>query len=505
MVLGNGDGTFQSPITYPTGNTVSALVAGDFNGDGHLDLAVAEPYDEPDNPNGILVFLGNGDGTLAPPTRYAVGTNPNYLVAGDFNNDGRTDLAFGSPDDEGSGVAIWLMEGQADGTMMLASEIPAAFDLVGPLAVGDFNGDGKLDLTYISGDIVILGHGDGTFGPPRQSTVLAGSGVWTGDFNGDGKVDIAEVDSHGNIDIRLGDGDGTFQAPSENPVAALPSGYSYYNLGMADFNRDGRLDLVFVSAEGGASQTAGFSVLLGNGDGTVELLQSNVTGPGAIPDVVGDFNGDGRLDVVVANTKSDDISVLAGNGDGTFQPAKNTVVTNSYLESPKQVIAGDFNGDGRLDLVVRLSENEIELLLGRGDGTFQAAHDLDVFGVTSMVAGDFNGDGKLDLAMIATTSSSSSILLLLGRGDGTFQPPMDVQDGTFQYPYSASGISSSLVAGDFNGDGKLDLRGGDLRSAALPLVHQHPRALGTGRRDIQSRDDARDPLRGLLSREPSGR
>ena len=166
VVLGNGDGTFQSPITYPTGNTVSALVAGDFNGDGKLDLAVAEPYDEPDNPNGILVFLGNGDGTLGPPTRYAVGTNPNYLVAGDFNNDGRTDLAFGSPDDEGSGVAIWLMEGQADGTMMLASEIPAAFDLVGPLAVGDFNGDGNLDLTYISGDIVILGHGDGTFGPP---------------------------------------------------------------------------------------------------------------------------------------------------------------------------------------------------------------------------------------------------------------------------------------------------------------------------------------------------
>ena len=131
--------------------------------------------------------------------------------------------------------------------------------------------------------------------------------------------------------------------------------------------------------------------------------------------------------MVVANTKSDDISVLAGNGDGTFQPAKSVAVGDPHVfgESPKQVIAGDFNGDGRLDLVVRLSEDEVELLLGRGDGTFQAPELLDVYGVTSMVAGDFNGDGKLDLIMITTESIfSSTIWLLLGRGDGTFQPPV---------------------------------------------------------------------------------
>ena len=109
VLLGNGDGTFRAAISYPIGNEVSALVVGDFNGDGHLDLALAEPYDEPDNPNGILVFLGNGDGTLAPPTRYEAGTSPHDLVAGDFNNDGRTDLAFDSPGSQVNSMAIWLL------------------------------------------------------------------------------------------------------------------------------------------------------------------------------------------------------------------------------------------------------------------------------------------------------------------------------------------------------------------------------------------------------------
>jgi hypothetical protein len=201
----------------------------------------------------------------------------------------------------------------------------------------------------------------------------------------------------------------------------------------------GRLDLVV------ANHTAsnGVSVLLGNGEGTFQpAVTYSLYAPTSV--ATGDFNGDGRLDLVFASDTGE-VSVLLGNGDGTFQ---SPVLCASGYPS-YSVAVGDFNGDGKLDLAVaNYYSGNMTVLLGNGDGTFQSPVNYTVGGYdpVSDAAGDFNGDGKLDLAV--ANSSDSTISLLLGNGDGTFQSPVT---------YPVGSHPNSVAAGDFNGDGKLDL------------------------------------------------
>jgi hypothetical protein len=454
VLLGKGDGSFQLPklysvgtsdqIQYPAG---SILVAGDFNGDGHLDLAVANEGSYPNYGDTVAVLLGNGDGTFQPQVTYAVGSYPDAIVAGDFTGDGRLDLAtanWGSND-----VSVLL--GNGDGTFQPAVEYTVGQNpdaLVGQnpdaLVAGDFNGDGRLDLAVAdagNGSLggvgsILLGNGDGTFQAPKT---FAGEqhALVAGDFNGDGRLDLAAtyVDS---VSVLVGNGDGTFQAPEEYAAGLHP-----WALAAGDFNGDGRLDLAV--ADLGAPQLigSGVSILLGNGDGTFPELQ-----PGAVERprsvVAADFNGDGRLDLATANSISDNISVLLGNGDGTYRPEQR-FATGQLPSSP---VAGDFNGDGRPDLAtVNLDSNDISVLLGNGDGTFQPAVQYAVgSGPDAIVAGDFNGDGKLDLAV--ANSGDNTVSILLGNGDGTFRT---------QVTYAVGSSPDAIVAGDFNGDGHLDL------------------------------------------------
>jgi protocatechuate 3,4-dioxygenase beta subunit len=206
-----------------------------------------------------------------------------------------------------------------------------------------------------------------------------------------------------------------------------------------DFNGDGKLDLAVANE---MSNTV--SILLGNGDGTFQTAVNYDVGSYPRSVTAGDFNGDGKLDLAVANYFSSNVSILLGNDDGTFQ----TAVNYSAGTNPSSVTTGDFNGDGKLDLAVANSGgNTVSILLGNGDGTFQTAMNYGVgtnpFSVTT---GDFNGDGKLDLAV--ANSGGNTVSILLGNGDGTFQTA--VSYGVGSYPYI-------VTTGDFNGDGKLDL------------------------------------------------
>ena len=361
-----------------------------------------------------LTLSSVANGTFAPASGspYGAGSTVTASVAvGDFNGDGKPDLAIG----HNSGDTVSVLLGNGDGTFQAAVSYPAGSGY--SVAVGDFNGDGKLDLVTanIGGSFagtvsVLLGNGDGSF--QNAVNYPAGSVPYTvavGDFNGDGKPDLAvanNVDA-GTVSVLLGNGDGTFQAATSYSVGAYTDPGS---VAVGDFNGDGKPDLVTAN---GNNKTV--SVLLGNGDGTFRSAVSSAAGGGAYTVAVGDFNGDGRPDLATTNgSVGGVVSVLLGNGDGTFQTAKNYGVGRQ----PESVAIGDFNGDGSPDLVVtnfNTSPGVASVLLGNGDGTFQAPLNYGAgAGPYSIAVEDFNGDGKLDLAVV-NASSPGIVSVLLGQ------------------------------------------------------------------------------------------
>ena len=426
ILMGNGDGTFQPAVNYPVGSQPRSIVAGDFSGNGKLDLAVANVYS-----GYVSILMGTGDGTFYPAVDYAVGNEPFGIAAGDFSGNGKLDLVVANL----GGGNISILMGNGDGTFQPAVNGPAV-ESPWSIVVGDYNGDGKLDLAIAgaNGVSILMGDGDGTF----QSAVSYGGGyssfgIVAGDFTGTDRADLAFVTSS-RVSILLNNGDGTFQGPTIDGSGAIPSD-NPIAIATGDFNGDGNLDMAVV--------TGVVTILLGDGDGTFRSAGTYEVGanPGAI--VAGDFNGDGRLDLAVLNYSSDTVSILLGNGDGTFQPA----VDYPVHEYSVQLLAGDFNGDGKLDLAVPDELGFVPILLGNGDGTFQPAVDYTYEPrVGGFVAGDFDGDGKLDLA--GANNGSVTVSILLGNGDGMFQPAVD---------YAVGNDPGQLVAGDFNGDGKLDL------------------------------------------------
>ena len=257
--------------------------------------------------------------------------------------------------------------------------------------------------------------------------------VVTADFDGDGKLDLASAG--GTVRIYLGNGDGTFR------VGQTYAACNAHGLAVGDFNQDGIPDLVVADAGCGE-----VTILLGVGDGT--FTEGGTFSTGGISKfspysvAVGDFNSDGKLDLVTADETLNKASVLIGNGDGTFQ----THVDYITGADSRKVVTGDFNGDGRLDFAVS-SHNGVSVLLGKGDGTFhpQVFYSLITSDHPYMLTADLNGDGMLDLAVASTAGSGS---ILMGKGDGTFNAAVD---------YSTGGFSAAVAAADFNGDGILDL------------------------------------------------
>ena len=261
ILLGNGDGSFRSPLSFPAGTSSpsKAVAVGDLDGDGHVDLVVTNigPSDS------ISVLLGNGDGTFQPAKVLDLGVSP---------------------------VVPWS------------------------LALADFNGDGHADVvvgmhgaSFVS---VLLGNGDGSFQPPvRYEAGFEAQAVVSSDFNGDGHPDLAVAFAAG-VSVLLGIGDGSFE-----PAVSYAAGLSPISLAASDFNGDGFVDLVVANAQ---SQDA--SVLLGNGDGTFQpALNLDASSLDPLSEVaVADFNGDGISDFVVADFRGAGIAVVLSNADGSF-------------------------------------------------------------------------------------------------------------------------------------------------------------------------------------------
>jgi hypothetical protein len=271
--------------------------------------------------------------------------------------------------------------------------------------------------------------------------------VAVGDVNGDGRLDLAVANrgSFGNVGVLLGNGDGTFQdAQRFSTTATYPQ-----SVAVGDVNADGLPDLAV--ANGGSFGAAAVSVLLGNGDGTFQDARTFPAGIYPRSVAVADVNGDGRLDLAVANQSSNNVSVLLGNGDGTFQDAQ-SLPTGGY---PTSVAVADVNGDGRLDLAVANGSATVSVLLGNGDGTFQDAVNYAAGGYPWSVAfGDFDGDGWPDLATANYYSNNVSVLLNAADDAGWFalDAPAQAEPGVpFNLTVSARSADGLRLAHGYRG------------------------------------------------------
>jgi hypothetical protein len=343
QVVKNGYTAAFAKLDYSTDITPQDVAAADFNGDGHLDLAVSTAN------NTISILMGNGTGAFPTHVQYGVPGNPVAIITGDFNGDGKVDLA--TADQFQSQVSIIL--GNGDGTFQAHKEFATGTKPTA-LAAGDFNGDGKLDLVVIDNNAsqvsILLGNGDGTFGTHKEYATGGGpSGVAVGDFNGDGKLDLAVANNNDNtVSILFGNGDGTFQAGIAYPTAIAPN-----SVVTGDFNNDGTLDL----AVGTSNKSV--SVLLGNANGTFQNHKEYTIGANAVVVAAADISANGKLSLLSANLNDNSVSVLGGNGDGTFKSASTFPVSNG----PTGLAVGDFNNNGKLDIVVAASSgNTVSVL-----------------------------------------------------------------------------------------------------------------------------------------------
>lgn len=487
VFLGKADGSFTVgqtlSVPMPSGGSTAGPVIGftidDVNGDGKQDLIAIT--NAPSTDSGILVFLGNGDGTFASGGLAGpVGAAGQTAVTADFNGDGKKDIA-----------TSWgqILLGHGDGTFQLAAQsLP---EKQRGLAAADFNQDGKIDLVFSNSTDstidVYYGSGDGTFTYSAAYPAIEGlQSVQSVDMDGDGYPDIfigsatngfftIDANTGGIFQTRLNYGDGTFgksrayfNGTNGTPANADPTPY-----GVGAFTGGSTQDLVMVSgASGGA---VSLMVLKGNGDGTFQTagMQSPITGPADSAEVpglaVGDVNNDGIPDVAFAWGSTNDsttphISIAIGKGDGTFQTQQDYSVPGYVLSGVNGVIVNpllltDVNGDGKPDLVFLASSDgsttapSLYLMLNNGTGSFGAAQQIDTRPAMSyLVAGDVNGDSKTDLLVTTGNPASSTAgtgLLYINNGNGTFKAASTLNPG-FAYPVVAT-------IADMDGDGKPDV------------------------------------------------
>jgi hypothetical protein len=342
---------FAPPLDLATGGNAWGVANGDFNRDGKFDLATANK-----SADSISILLGDGSGGFATKSDFATGVAPTAIVAGDFNRDGKLDVA--TANDTGNSISILVGDGSGGFATKSDSATGAAPSAI---AVGDLNGDGKLDLVTANatGDSVSVLLGNGTGGFAAHADVAVGAhprSVAIGDLNGDRKADLATANlGADSVSILLGNGGGGFAAKTDYATGVAPSA-----IVVGDFNGDRKADL--ATADSGADSV---SVLIGVGDGSFpthhgyDITYNVDANPQAL--VVGDFNGDGNQDLATANSAENDVSVLLGQGDGYFDWWWGCTV--SILHAPRSITVGDFDRDGRSDLATGDSGGFVSELL----------------------------------------------------------------------------------------------------------------------------------------------
>ena len=470
LLLGDGLGGLGPPTTVAKigGDT---LTVADFNGDGKLDLAIARF-------GHVDVLLGNGDGTFTSSySQNLTGGAVDFLLAVDVDGDHHTDLLL---DDDQS---LMVLIGNGDGTF----KDPADYSANAPrhVAAADFDEDGKLDIAAVNGGgtlSILLGNGDGSFKAPIAIPIGQSlTSVAAGDIDGDGHADIAvsiDADSAtGYVGVLRCDGQGHFLAPVETSVAFGP-----YALRLRDLDGDGRLDLVMLTGGGGFS-VKNVEVCRGTGGASPGPCVEYLAGNTSLGLDLADLDDDGALDVLTADDYFIDpgVTVLMGNGGARLR----SVVTVGHRDI-QDALAGDFDGDGLLDVMTQNYDDlNIAFLKGNGDGSFGSEHPTGFAGPLE-VAGHFDANASLDVV--------AGGVVLLNDGHGNFHPGQSLTDA---YP---------TLTADFRGNGSTDLVGAGAVSSDLavllgngdgtfgspvvtPLSNIVMSALAVGRLDGDSRDD----------------
>jgi len=426
-----GNGWILKPAPAVSSTSVIGEVVADFNSDGIPDLAIlwSSGTTGPET-IAVTIFTGKGDGTFAAGhTANVLSGDISYpnMIAGDFTGDGNTDLAVLTWNESKFTSNVTVLPGKGDGTFSASVTNPVYSQgtvggdgVPGTFVAADFNGDGKLDLAvvgeYVSngGAVVLLGNGDGTFTPGSNIDPKADFGlIATGDFNGDGIPDLVVTNyfEFGTAPtVFLGKGDGTFTSMPMN----FKLDYFPTSIAVGDFNGDGVLDLAF-------SDLNGVEIALGAGNGTFkETAASPILVPSELYSLaVGDFNHDGKVDIAGLDTYNNRIVLLIGAGNGTFAVTPTTPVVNQGFNETFQIVAADFNKDGVPDLaMLTRNVNKATTLLNVPTET----ESVSITGIAPVGAGThaveavYSGDSHY--AKIA----SSKVELTAGLEPPTFSP-----------------------------------------------------------------------------------
>jgi hypothetical protein len=440
--------TLAAPLSYSSTNP-PFVATGDLNGDGRSDVVTLNFVN-----NTIGVRLSNANGTLQGVQNAATGVSPNAVATGDFNNDGKLDVITGNASGD-----VSVLVGNGNGTFQpaltaaLPPQFPPFYTGATPLkqipvavAVGDLNADGKLD--------VVVG--------TQTSFTVAYTGYWGGTYY--------HTYTQGYVDVLLGNGNGSFGTPTTYAQGSLAP-----TVALADFNGDNKLDLMTTDSQ--------VAVRLGNGNGTLQaIVYSNSYGQA----VTGDFNSDGKIDIVTGVAGA--LSFVKGKGTGAFE---NPVMLSQ--DDVRSIVAGDVNADGKLDLLVSTKQTTFEyygyyggynpttvdytkVLLGYGDGTFAHPHTTTLgsragYGITnSSATGDFNGDNRPDL--LATDPLNDTFYVQLNQNDWVLPGTLSVGDATVTEGHSgtvnavftvtlAAAPASNVTVNYGTADGDATVAGGD--------------------------------------------
>ncbi|MFQ5543007.1 MAG: FG-GAP repeat domain-containing protein [Nitrospiria bacterium] len=343
---------FRRPVSYPIGKSPSHLIASDLTQDGLLDLVSVNTED-----NSLSILIGKNDASFPDTLTRKVGKAPRWVVAGDFNEDKKTDLAVVQNSEDT--VQILINKGGAlfeDGPLYKVNRSPYS------ATAADFNGDGHLDMALVSRFdrlLVLSGKGDGTF--EKGMTASPGTiptGIIAGEFNGDSFVDLAIANNGGhknsNIIFFWGKGDGTFKKGENgyrtglNPIALIAE----------DFNQDSHPDVLVMNGLGDA-----LSLFMGEQGEKFSKVRDFGAEGGPVSAAPADYNGDKIIDLVVANSRSGNISYMPGKGKGKFRHPPLNIPTGA---APFFVLTKDFNADGKMDLAVINNEDAtLSILIGK--------------------------------------------------------------------------------------------------------------------------------------------